>query len=372
MRSSVHQLELIDDIGARGVQPEILQASASKRTPRVRYIGSKARIADQLVRLIGDRTERGRRFVDLFCGSGSVSRAAFAAGWPVHVNDHLYASTVVAYAQVVSGRQLNFDNLGGYDAAIQTLNASAPKQGVLYKEYAPSGLSRSGHSRMYFTEENAEKIDGVRAKIEAWHLTGKIQDNEKTVLLADLISAANSVANIAGTFGCFLSRWTPAALQPLRLYARHLVERSHASTYSIADAFDFCDDEEDILYCDPPYTKRQYAAYYHLVETIALGDFPEVGGVAGIRPWEHNASPFCYKRRALNAFERVVLSKRAKKIFFSYSSDAHVALDDLAGTLSKFGRVRIEDVKAIPRYAPNLVSRTNARPVTEYLIELVR
>ena len=40
----------------------------------------------------------------------------------------------------------------------------------------------------------------------------------------------------------------------------------------------------DTVYLDPPYTKRQYAAYYHILETISLGDEPIVEGICGIRP----------------------------------------------------------------------------------------
>ena len=45
-------------------------------------------------------------------------------------------------------------------------------------------------------------------------------------------------------------------------------------------------DVRDTVYLDPPYTKRQYAAYYHVLETLAYGDEPEVSGVTGLRPWE--------------------------------------------------------------------------------------
>ncbi|MCZ5120468.1 DNA adenine methylase [Escherichia coli] len=31
----------------------------------------------------------------------------------------------------------------------------------------------------------------------------------------------------------------------------------------------------DLCYIDPPYMKRQYAANYHILETLARGDEPE-------------------------------------------------------------------------------------------------
>ena len=61
--------------------------------------------------------------------------------------------------------------------------------------------------RKYFTEENAARLDGmrgwVRTMVEAGRNYGKV---EEELLLADLLEAASSVANTAGTFGCFLSQ----------------------------------------------------------------------------------------------------------------------------------------------------------------------
>ena len=56
--------------------------------------------------------------------------------------------------------------------------------------------------------------------------------------------------------------------------------------------------ESDVV-TRPADTKRQYAAYYHILETIAHGDEPVVEGITGLRPWKSKASDFCYKRRAL-------------------------------------------------------------------------
>lgn len=55
----------------------------------VRYIGSKARVADVILDLAG-APEDGR-FIDAFCGTGSVAKAAAARGWHFayfgHVDD---------------------------------------------------------------------------------------------------------------------------------------------------------------------------------------------------------------------------------------------------------------------------------------------
>lgn len=339
---------------------------------RVRYIGSKMRVADSILAVIGAPHLGKGRFIDLFCGTGAVGAEAATRGWKVHFNDHLQSSVITAAAQLTDKSNAKFEKLGGYYSAIDQLNAARPKNGAIYKEYSPSGESVSGHSRMYFTVENARKIDGIRSEIEHLYANQKISRFEQWLLLSDLISASNSVANIAGTYGCFLSKWSDNAISSLALRPRILPVHSHSVTTSIDDAFDFEDREEDVLYCDPPYTKRQYAAYYHLLETIVAGDHPVVEGVAGIRSWHAKSSPFCFKRKALNAFTKLIESKRSKNVFLSYSSQGHLAIDELVAMLKSHGDVRIMELQKIARYTPNAVSRANGTEVTEFILHLER
>lgn len=43
------------------------------------------------------------------------------------------------------------------------------------------------------------------------------------------------------------------------------------------------DIDADILYLDPPYTINQYSTQYHVLETIAKYDDPELKGITGAR-----------------------------------------------------------------------------------------
>lgn len=72
-------------------------------------------------------------------------------------------------------------------------------------------------SRMYFTSENTLKIDAVRRKIKEWHEHKMIRDVEHSLLLHDLIMAANDVANIAGTYGHYLSHFVQRSTEPILL-----------------------------------------------------------------------------------------------------------------------------------------------------------
>lgn len=337
----------------------------------VRYIGSKARVADEIARLLGKWSGRGR-FVDAFAGTGTVARAAADHGWPVLVNDHLVSSSAAAVAQLVAGGDVAFEALGGYEEAIAYLNRSERLQGFIWREYSPASGPRIGIERRYFTERNAALIDGIRAEIGRLSVEGGISEVEQRLLIADLIAATNRVANIAGTYGCFLRYWSANAQRDLQLVPRSLRQEQVAFEVRSVDVFDLATRSEDTAYLDPPYTKRQYAAYYHVCETIADGDAPVVTGVTGLRPWEHKASPFCYKTRALRALVDLISKLDAHRVLLSYSNEGHVPLAALKASLADVGVVSEHSLATIGRYRPNERASANAAAVREFLLEVHR
>ena len=333
---------------------------------RIRYIGSKARVVKQILDIAGP--PNGGCFFDVFSGTGVVSQQAAIRGWGVCANDHLLSSSILTTAQLLSCNDVSFASLGGYAATIRKLNNISPRSGFIYAEYTPSGKSRSGHERRYFTTENGRRIDGMRAQIEDWDRSGKLTANERALLLADLFEATNRVANIAGTYGCFLRHWTKAAQRRLLLSPRSLLTKPAGFQVSCKDAFELTAHPNDLAYLDPPYTKRQYAAYYHILETIAAGDSPSVSGVTGLRSWANKSSPFCFKKRALGALSSLTTRLGPKRVLISYSSEGHVALSELKQSLEEHGEVTIHEVADIGRYRPNQKA-LRLPTVTEYVLE---
>lgn len=338
----------------------------------VRYIGSKARLADDILAVIGPPKGNGGRFIDGFCGTGVVAKTAALSGWSVSGSDTLFSSVLLAKASLLCPKDLDFTNLSSYEKAIDLLNNVEPKQGFIWREYSPASVTHTNIERRYFTEINAQKIDAIRELIEDWYCVGLIGDNEKCLLVADLIEAANSVANIAGTYGCFLKKWTPQSQGLLVLKKRSLLVESVDFDFSVTDVFDLKCQKNDTVYLDPPYTKRQYGSYYHIPETIAYYDNPDVEGVAGLRPWKQIASPFCYKTKALGAITECVRRLGANDIFLSYSSQGHVELCDLEKSLSGIGEVALYRLGSIGRYRPNRKAAETGHSVEEYLIHINR
>ena len=137
---------------------------------------------------------------------------------------------------------------------------------------------------------------------------------------------------------------------------------------SCRDVFELECYPDDYVYIDPPYTKRQYASYYHLLETIAQEDEPTVEGVAGLRPWEQDASVFCYKLKAQTALLKLLNQITAEKVILSYSDAGHANITTLETELKQTGSVEVINLQRIGSYRPNQTAVKRKSQVDEYLI----
>lgn len=331
-----------------------------------RYLGNKSRLAGWIVDEVRRYLPDGGVVADPMCGTGAVSEELASRGYDVIASDALKFPTLHAEARLLHSHEPEFRHFGGYASVLAELNSLAPRIGYFYREFGEGGvpLARST-PRKYFTSENASAIDAVRHFIKSAADGGKISDLEHHLLLHDLILAVNDVANIAGTYGYFRSSISSSALRRLELRPSnfsvtggdHLVTRGEASAVLASHRV-------DAVYLDPPYTKRQYAGNYHILETIAREDEPAAMGAGGLRPWAGDASDFCYKRRAENAFRQVVAAANARFIFISYSEDGQLSPKVLRDTLSDFGEVTVRTQRH-PRYSSNSNAKTGV--LTEFL-----
>lgn len=94
------------------------------------------------------------------------------------------------------------------------------------------------------------------------------------------------------------------------------------------------EDELAAIYADPPYTRDHYSRYYHVLETIALGDEPEVtrtnlnGGCAlsrGVYRAGRHQSPFSIIRQAPTAFDDLFRLTQRLQVPLVLSYSPHLA-----------------------------------------------
>lgn len=88
-----------------------------------------------------------------------------------------------------------------------------------------------------------------------------------------------------------------------------------------------------VVYADPPYTRDHYSRFYHVLETMCLGDHPKLsrtnlnGGHSvsrGAYRADRHQSPFCIRSQAPGAFEELfkLVSERRASLVLSYSPQA--------------------------------------------------
>ena len=310
-----------------------------------RYLGNKTRLADWIVGEIERVLPAGSSIADPMCGTASVSIALARAGYSITAADALTFPVVHARTRLLAKEAPAFSALGGYSKALDWMRAAAPLEGYFHQEFGEAGAPANGRApRLYFSATNAARIDGVRDGIRKLAKAGALTDVEHSVLLHHLILATNKVANISGTYGYFRRTISGPALRPLTFEPLEFEPTTGEHTVLHGPVEDLASTlKVDAVYLDPPYTKRQYAGNYHVLETLACEDEPVAAGDGGLRPWTDQASDFCYRRSAGQAFRETLKRLDVPHVFISYSEDGQVGEDELASILSDFGRVTLHE-----------------------------
>jgi len=326
-----------------------------------RYIGAKTEILPKIINKITDIVGKNSHVADLMCGTGAVSAALRINGFTVTAVDimtYAYHHTRVqlllnspprfqkaqAFIDDTRSPQTRLKPLTGYRKIINFLSHIEPKKGYFWREFSPQGKPKNtSKPRKYFSSENAAKIDGVRLFIHQLKESNAINDIENSLLIHDLIMAANDVANIAGTYGHYLSKFVPRALQPICFTPTKFLKLGSIKNHRVIQGYaeEVCKTiSSDLCYIDPPYLKRQYAANYHILETLAKGDEPEAIGVSGLRPWRDQYSDFCSKVKIRKAFKKIFLNMDCQHFLISYSEEGLLRIKELKDFFSDFGKVK--------------------------------
>lgn len=300
----------------------------------MRFIGNKESITHEIFTLLSDRELINKKFTlfDAFCGSGSVSDS-MKGSFNIIINDILTWCVVYTKGRLCAN-ECNFSKLQ-INPFEYFNNSAKTKKGFIYKNYSPGGSNR-----MYFTSENASRIDYFRFQIETWKKSDLLNDKEYAYLLACLIESVSSVSNTAGVYGAFLKKWDPRALKPI--YFNKI--NSLNSSYKIIKDYNnriediITDVECDILYIDPPYTQNQYGTQYHLLETLILNDNPEISKVTGSRPVSPMRSNWSKEYKTNILFDKIIAKTQAKYIVFSYNNDGFMSKEFIESCLKRYGK----------------------------------
>lgn len=192
-----------------------------------------------------------------------------------------------------------------------------------------SVLSRY-YGGVYFSYAQARELDGLATAIR------RLPVDRRDTPLAALLSTASDLSSTVGShfaqpvrprdgagrlkvgpIRSILSRRHRSATATfvgwLDRYERMPVPRHRATAIRADYRRALADLPQGLaaVYADPPYTRDHYSRYYHVLETIALGDEPGLStttsqGVTtasrGLYRTDRHQSPFCIKTQAPGAF----------------------------------------------------------------------
>jgi len=347
----------------------------------VRYLGNKTKLLGVIEEFARQQGARGETFFDCFAGTASVGVHFKKRGYKVTGCDLMRSSYALQVAQLEVSKAPSFRGLLQQPEHRRALRRKAlrqrveaypsgtplslaracalldlvvePEAGIMFRNYAPGG----SHGRRYFRDEHAQRLDGWLLALRSWLRDGVLAEEEFYLLLSAVLGAADRVANIAGVYAAYLKNWQSNTRGELRLRPPLIIPGPKGRAF-LGDSNELVGEHPcDILYIDPPYNSRQYAAYYHVREIMSefhvIDDLDEyesrLYGKTGLRPYDDLKSHYCVRRKregrsvAEQALRDLLSRARARHIIISYSEEGIISREGIAAALAEYSGVENYD-----------------------------
>lgn len=338
----------------------------------MRYIGCKTKLLTNIEQSIQENCPNVKSVCDIFSGTASVARH-LKKNYEITSNDLLYFSYVLQVATIENPSVPDFKKLHGAgisnpisyfnDMPIETMESLEKEKRLFQNTFSPVG------ERMYFTEENALRIDYARNTLEDWRNNNLLTRFEYFYLLACIIEGIPFVSNIAGTYGAFNKFWDKRAFKTYQLIDLPVNNNGLSNNSFNEDGVELLKKiKGDLLYIDPPYNGRQYLPNYHVLETAAIYDATDFRGVTGQRPDEGKKSDFCQKRKVLPAFEELISNANFEHIILSYNTEGLMSIDQIQDDMCRHCMPSSFKITKIPYRRFKSRSTTHDGDISELLI----
>jgi len=319
----------------------------------MKYMGGKSNLLEgKLGDILLEEINGARRFVDLFAGSGAVTHfIAQRVDVPVLSIDLQLYSRVLSAAVIERTESLE-DNfildswLSGVSRSVETGSRGPLTENTVLEarreaNSAENGFIERHYGGYYYSLRQARALDLLYNKLPE-------HDPFRTVALAALIHAASVCAASPGhtaqpfrPTGQLLPyieyAWsrdvvsvTRTAIE--RLAPVHARVKGHAILGDALSTAD-CLNENDVVFCDPPYSAVQYSRFYHVLEGIARGGWDKIQG-NGRAPERsiRSSSDFSMKSKAQGAMRNMLdtLRKRNCRVVITFPNEC--ASNGLSGS----------------------------------------
>ena len=354
----------------------------------ITYIGNKRKILPFIQASLDKIGMKNYHFLDLFSGSGIVSRLAKVHGASkITANDLEYYSSILntVFLRNKEGDKKNFEEAKKY------LLSKPLFEGWVSKNYAPKDDNNiQKGERCFYTRENALLIDSYSQLIFNrdyfdWLAYAMISFDTAILLLASLIYEASVHTNTSGVFKGFYKN-----KQGIGQFGGEGKNALQRICGKIDPQFPvFCPNETenlilqedasrvvsemkdvDITYIDPPYNQHPYGSNYFMLNAIAKNKCPnEISKVSGI-PKDWNRSIYNKRVDGVMQLLKDIENVDSKYVILSYSSEAYLPLQDMVGELAKIGLItNLDEIDYnVFRGSRNLAQRK--KKLQEYLITI--
>jgi len=364
-----NQIEDIS-INRNDINPTLATVYTSKKHAAVRteeylynqlipYIGNKRKLLWLIAEAIKQTGVTEGTYVDFFAGSSVVARLAKTLGFRLIANDWEPYAKTINHCYVECNGLPKFDRIGGLEHTFEILNNLEPIDGYIARHLCPVDDAHPDldTERMFFTHVNGGKIDAMREQIKRWEEQNFLTVNERVILLSAILYSASYVSNTSGVFKGFHRGWggnTQTALYRILsrielrlpvLYDNHQCNISYQLDAQVLAAHLRATNQPiDIAYLDPPYNQHPYGSNYHVLNTIALWDKPDLSpsisgrDKAAIRlDWRTERRSAYNHATALSAYDLLLNTIQARYILTSYSTDGNIPVLEMLRCAARRG-----------------------------------
>lgn len=319
---------------------------------------------------------------DLFSGSGIVARMMKSYSSTLIVNDLENYSYMINSCYLENKENFDLNQYNSYRNKIIEKSNIEPFEGIICQNYAPkNNLNIQKHERVFYTHENATRIDTFRKLIDEI----VIDEKYKKFFLAPLITEASIHVNTSGVFkgfykdrntgiGCFGGKAKNALSRiegTIQLNPPILSKYSCQKELYQEDTIELSKKLRniDITYLDPPYNQHPYGSNYFMLNLILKNKIDaETSLVSGI-PNNWNRSLFNKRLFALSSLEQIIKNLDSKYVIISYNSEGFISFIEMENMLERYGSLKTVEIKYNTfRGSRNLKNRSIH--VSEYLFIL--
>ncbi len=299
---------------------------------------------------------RKLRCADLFSGSGVVSRLLKSYANLIISNDLEPYAEALANCYLTNKSSVDAASLHNlvteYNAIAESLVKTNSQYGFIEELYTAKDENNiTAHDRLFYTKENARRIDIYRQLIE------KTDTSFKKLLMGPLLSKASIHTNTAGVFKGFykdrktgighfggsgrnaLSRILGKIELAVPVLSRYECDYQvfRTSANDLAPLLN----NMDLVYLDPPYNQHPYGSNYFMLNLLVSYKRPEkISRVSGI-PSDWQRSGYNQRTKAFQLFKDLVETLNAKYVLISFNSEGFITKEMMASILNPLGKVEI-------------------------------